>query len=65
MPVTFAVLYLFTGLAGCSVSLEISRGARKLARTPRVIKKKKKTEESEIIKFDIELYIKLKIGTIG
>jgi len=41
-PVTPAVPYLPTGLAGCSVGPEISRGARKLTRTPRVIKKKKK-----------------------
>ena len=34
--------YLSTGLAGCSVSLGISRDARKLTRTPRVTKKKKK-----------------------
>jgi len=33
--------YLPTGLAGCSVGPGISRGARKLARTPRVIKKYK------------------------
>jgi len=33
--------YLPTGLAKCSVDPGISRGARKLARTPRVIKKKK------------------------
>jgi len=31
--------YLLTGLAGCSVGPGISRGARKLARTSRVIKK--------------------------
>jgi hypothetical protein len=40
--VTPAVFYLPTGLAGCSVDPEISRDARKLARTPRVIKKKKR-----------------------
>jgi hypothetical protein len=34
-----AVLYLPTGLAECSVVPRISRGARKLAKTPRVIKK--------------------------
>jgi hypothetical protein len=56
---------IFVVLAGCLVGSKINRGARKLARTSRVIKKKKKTEESEIIKFDIELYIKLKIGTIA
>jgi hypothetical protein len=38
-PVTPAVFYMSTGLAECSMSPEISRGARKLARTPRVIKK--------------------------
>jgi hypothetical protein len=38
MSVIPAVPYLSTGLAGCSVSPGISRGARKLARTPRVIK---------------------------
>jgi len=42
MSVILAVPYLFTGLAGCSVSPGINRGARKLARTPQVIKKKKK-----------------------
>jgi hypothetical protein len=35
------MFYLSTGLAGCSVDPENSRGVRKLARTPRVIKKKK------------------------
>jgi hypothetical protein len=34
--------YLFTGLAWYSVGPEISCGARKLARTPRVKKKKGK-----------------------
>jgi len=33
------VSYLPTGFAGCLVDLGISRGARKLARTPWVIKK--------------------------
>jgi hypothetical protein len=42
MSVIPAVSYLSTGLAGCSVGPEISRGTRKLARTLRVIKKKKK-----------------------
>jgi hypothetical protein len=32
--------YSIIELAACSVELKISRGARKLARTPRVIKKK-------------------------
>jgi len=36
-----AVSYLSTGLAGCSVGPEISCGACKLTRTPRVTKKKK------------------------
>jgi hypothetical protein len=40
MSVTPVVSYLSTGLAGCSVGSGISRGACKLARTPRVIKKK-------------------------
>jgi len=35
------VSYLPAGLAGCSVGPGISCGARKLARTPRVTKKKK------------------------
>jgi len=35
-----ALLYLSTGLAGYSVGPRISRGARKLTRTPQVIKKK-------------------------
>ena len=40
--VIFAVFYLPTGLAGCSMDPGINRGTRKLARTSRVIKKKKK-----------------------
>jgi hypothetical protein len=43
MSVTIAEPYLPTRLAGSSVSSEISRGVRKLARTPQIIKKKKKT----------------------
>jgi hypothetical protein len=39
--VIFVVPYLSIGLAGCSVDSGNSRGARKLTRTPRVIKKKK------------------------
>jgi hypothetical protein len=42
------VSYLSTGLAGYLVGPEISCGARKLARTPQV-KKKKKGHESTII----------------
>ena len=42
MFVTTAMLYLFIGLAGCSVNPMISRCTRKLARTPQVIKKNKK-----------------------
>jgi type IV secretory pathway VirB3-like protein len=38
IPVVF---YISTGFAGCSVDRRISYGIRKLARTPRVIKKKK------------------------
>ena len=41
MPVTPAVSYLLTRLAGCSVDHGISRGAHKLTRTPTLIKKKK------------------------
>jgi len=40
MSVTLMVPYLSTGLVGCSVDPGNSRGARKLTRTPRVIKKK-------------------------
>jgi hypothetical protein len=40
MFVILAVFYLFTWLTGCSVNPGISCGARKLARTPRVTKKK-------------------------
>jgi len=43
MSVIIAEPYLPTRLAGSSVSSEISRGVRKLARTPQIIKKKKKT----------------------
>jgi len=39
MSVIPVVSYLSTGLAGCSVGSGISRGACKLVRTPRVIKK--------------------------
>jgi len=42
-PVTPAVPYMLTGLAGYSVGPEISCGARKLARIPRVKKKKKQS----------------------
>jgi len=35
-----AVLYMSTGLAGCSVGPEISRSVHTLARTSQVIKKK-------------------------
>ena len=42
MPVIPAVSYLPTRLAGCSVGPGIRYGARKLARTPRVKKKKKR-----------------------
>ena len=38
IPVTFMVFYIFIGLIGCSLNLEISCDARKLARTPRVTK---------------------------
>jgi len=48
-PVIPAVSYLPTGLAGCSVGPGISCGARKLARTPRVTKKKEKKEKENII----------------
>jgi len=41
-PVTLAVPYLPTRLVGCLVGPGISRGARKLVWTPRVIKKKKR-----------------------
>jgi hypothetical protein len=37
MHVTPAVLYLFTGLTGCSVDFEINHDARKLVRTFRII----------------------------
>jgi hypothetical protein len=39
------VSYLSTGLAGCSVDPGNSRGARKLTRTSRVIKKNKKEKK--------------------
>jgi hypothetical protein len=44
MLVTSAVSYLPTRLAGCSVGPGIGCGARKLARTPWVTKKKKKNQ---------------------
>ena len=49
MFVTFAVSYLFTWLAGCSVGPGISCGARKLARTPRVTKKKRELKNEKVI----------------
>jgi hypothetical protein len=42
MPVISDVSYLSTGLARCSMNPEISFGARKLARTPQIKKKKKR-----------------------
>jgi len=42
------MFYLSTGLAGCSVDPENNRGVRKLARTPRVIKKKN-TDALEVV----------------
>jgi len=59
--------YLLTGLAGCSVDLEISCGARKLAWTPRVTKKK--VLYSKISNFGttriylLGMKIKLTVGT--
>jgi hypothetical protein len=41
--------YLPTEFAGCSVGPGISRGARKLAQTPRVIKKKKKEAQMKLL----------------
>jgi hypothetical protein len=46
--VILMVFYLFTGLTGCSVNPRNSRGAYKLARTPRVIKKKKLWEKNAV-----------------
>jgi hypothetical protein len=46
-PVTPAVPYLSTGFAGCSVHPGISRGACKLDRIPRIIKKKNLEEEEQ------------------
>jgi hypothetical protein len=43
------MFYLSTGLAGCLVDPENNRGVRKLARTPRVIKKKKNTDALEVV----------------
>ena len=48
MPVTSAVPYMLTGLAGCSVGRGISRGARKLAWTPTLIKQKNKNKPQEV-----------------
>jgi len=39
MSIIPAVFYLSNGLAGCSVGLRISRGARKLAQKSQIIKK--------------------------
>jgi len=41
-----AVLYMPTGLAGCSVDPEISRGVHTLARTSQVIKKKTRYQKT-------------------
>ena len=65
-PVTLAMSYLSTGLAGCSVDPVISCGTRKLARTPRVTKKKKKepapiSYQSKIKK---KLIIRLKVNVL-
>jgi len=40
---------MLTGLAGCSVNLEISCGARKLTRTPRVTKKNTKSKNNKFM----------------
>ena len=51
-----AVSYLFTGLAGCSVDPGISCGAYKLARTPRLSKKKKIKLKNQLIRFHSPLF---------
>jgi hypothetical protein len=50
-PVTPAVSYQPTGLAGCLVGSGISCGVRKLARTPRVKKKKKRQNSPHAINY--------------
>jgi len=50
MSVTPAVSYLSTGFAGYLVGSGISCGARKLAQTPRVIKKKNKRTQISLPK---------------
>ena len=49
--ITTAVFYLSTGLVECSVNSKISRGARKLTWTSRVIKKEKKKKTSRLYIF--------------
>jgi hypothetical protein len=49
-----AVSYLLIGFAGCSVNPEISYGARKLAQTSR-LKKKKKISGDEFKYFELEM----------
>ena len=56
MFVTTAMLYLFIGLAGCSMDPMISRCARKLTRTPQVIKKKQLRKLSAR-KFHCHIYL--------
>jgi len=47
MLVIPVVSYLPTELAGCLVGPRINHGACKLARTPHIIKKKKKTKKQK------------------
>ena len=51
LPVTPAVPYLSTRLAGCLVGPGISCGARKLARTPQVIKNKIQEKNPKTLRF--------------
>jgi hypothetical protein len=60
-PVTSVVSYLPTGLVRCSVSPGISYGARKLARTSRIKKKKKSSTPMKSHLTTIDRYQKVTI----
>ena len=63
--VTLAMSYLSTGLTWYSVGLEISCGARKLARTSRITKKKEFTREDPRAIFNSWTLIILKKNIIS
>jgi hypothetical protein len=62
MPVTPAVSYLLLGLQDVQWAVGNSRGARKLARTPHVNKKKEKKRKKEKIIIQDDSILELALG---